>query len=291
MNEPRIGLSTPVLTLLPGRRGTWEETGTIADVARIARAADEGGLHHMTCSEHVGIPTSEASRRGTRYWDPLATFGYLAAHTEQILLQTHVLVLGYHHPLALAKRYGTLDLVCDERLVLGVGVGTLREEFDLLDAPFDDRGARADDAIDALRASWGVAAPTYHGTHYDFEGLTIDPCSSRTEIPIWIGGRTPISLRRAVERAEGWAPFALNDADVAALLARARDTAAWAERTSPLEVVLGDGGLDPIGAPDRVRDRVGTLAAAGATIVALGLSSTSVEHHVDQVAALAGMYG
>ena len=76
------------------------------------------------------------------YWDPLATFGYLAARTERIRFATHVLVLAYHHPLEIAKRYGTLDRVSNGRVILGVGVGTLKEEFDLIGAPFDDRGPR-----------------------------------------------------------------------------------------------------------------------------------------------------
>ena len=66
-------------------------------------------------------------------------------------------MLAYHHPLAIAKRYGTLDLVCGGRLILGVGVGTLKEEFDLLGAPYDNRGLRGDDAMRALRASLSQA--------------------------------------------------------------------------------------------------------------------------------------
>ena len=149
----KFGVVTPVLTLLPRAHATWEETGTLADVVAIAAEAERLGYHHLTCSEHVAIPFEVAQTRGGRYWDPLATFGYLAARTSTIRLATHVLVLGYHHPLEIAKRYGTLDQVSDGRLVLGVGVGSLGEEYALLDAPFDDRGARADDAMRALRAA------------------------------------------------------------------------------------------------------------------------------------------
>src|SRR5690349_24524773 len=149
----KLGIVTPVLTMLPRAHARWEEDGDLDDVVEIVRAAERLGYHHVTCSEHVGIPAPVAEVRGSRYWDPLATFGYLAAHTSRIRLATHVLVLGYHHPLEIAKRYGTLDRVCRGRLVLGVGVGSLAEEFALLGAPFDDRGARADDAMRALRAS------------------------------------------------------------------------------------------------------------------------------------------
>ncbi|HVT20256.1 MAG TPA: TIGR03619 family F420-dependent LLM class oxidoreductase, partial [Mycobacteriales bacterium] len=163
--------------MLPGGHARWEETATIEDVAVIAAACDRLGYDHLTCSEHIGVPASEAPRRGATYWDPLATLGYLAARTERIRLATNVLVLGYHHPLEIAKRYGTLDVVSGGRLVLGVGVGTLKEEFDLLGAPFDDRGERADDAMRALRAALSQREPSYSGTHYSFEGLVIDPCA------------------------------------------------------------------------------------------------------------------
>src|SRR5207253_10069796 len=150
----RYGIVTPVLTRLPGAHARWERDAGFEDVVAVARAADRLGYHHLTCSEHVAVPRDVASVRGATYWDPLATFGYLAACTSRIALATYVIVLGYHHPLEIAKRYGTLDRVSGGRLVLGVGVGTLREEFDLLGAEFDDRAARADESLRALRASW-----------------------------------------------------------------------------------------------------------------------------------------
>src|SRR4051794_774882 len=145
--------------MLPRAHASWEETGTFSDVIGIVQEADRLGYHHCTCSEHVAIPTDVAATRGARYWDPLATFGALSAHTTTIRFATHVLVLGYHHPLAIAKRYGTLDQVSAGRVILGVGVGSLEEEFDLLGAPFADRGDRADDAMRALRASLSQREP------------------------------------------------------------------------------------------------------------------------------------
>ena len=147
----KLSIGTPIVTLTPGDHGKWEDSATIEDLAKVAETADRLGYHHLTCSEHVVLPASELARRGARYWDPLATLGYIAARTERIRLATNVLVLAYHHPLEIAKRYGTLDVVSNGRLILGVGVGTLKEEFDVLGAHFDDRGPRADDALRALR--------------------------------------------------------------------------------------------------------------------------------------------
>jgi probable F420-dependent oxidoreductase len=183
----RLSVVTPVVTRVPGRHARWEEDAGVAELVKIARAADRLGYHHLTCSEHVGIPTEVAEVRGAIYWDPLATFGYLAAVTERVRLATYVLVLGYHHPLEIAKRYGTLDVVSGGRLILGVGVGSLREEFELLDAPFGDRGVRADDALIALRASLSHDQPAYHGSHYDYDGFVVRPCAVQARVPLWVG--------------------------------------------------------------------------------------------------------
>ncbi len=159
----RLGITTPIVTLHPDINAAWESSGTIEDIAKIVRAAEEFGYHHVTCSEHVAIPVDVASVRGSRYWDPLATFGYLSAQTTRIRFATHVLVIGYHHPLEIAKRYGTLDVVSNGRLILGVGVGSLREEFEVLAVPFGDRGARADEALAALRSSLSRRHPDVSG--------------------------------------------------------------------------------------------------------------------------------
>jgi probable F420-dependent oxidoreductase len=283
----KLGIVTPVLTMLPRAHARWEETGTLADVVEIARAADRLGYHHLTCSEHVAIPTDVAETRGARYWDPLPTFGYLAACTESIKLATHVLVLGYHHPLAIAKRYGTLDRVCDGRLILGVGVGSLAEEFELLGAPFDDRGARADDAMRALRASLSQERPEYHGEHYDYSGFVVDPCAQQARVPLWVGGRTARSLRRAVELGDGWAPFGLRSAELGEMIARARDTEAWAARAEPIDLVLqNERPLDPGEEPGRVAEQVGRLADTGATALNVRFVHHSVAHLCEQMEAL-----
>jgi len=192
----KLSVATPVVTMLPQTSADWEKDASIEDLAQIAEAADRLGYHHLTCSEHIALPAAEQHRRGTRYWDPLATLGYLAARTQRIRLATHVLVLAYHHPLEIAKRCGTLDKVSNGRLILGVGVGSLKEEFDLIGAPFDDRGPRGDDALRALRVSLSVAEPAYHGEFYSFSGMVVDPCAVQDHVPIWIGGRTLRSLRR-----------------------------------------------------------------------------------------------
>jgi probable F420-dependent oxidoreductase len=284
----RMGIITPVVTLNPRAHGTWEEAAGLPELTAIAETADRLGYHHLTCSEHVAVPVETAARRGSRYWDPLPTLGYLAARTTRIRLATHVLVLGYHHPLEVAKRYGTLDVVSGGRLILGVGVGSLEEEFDLLDAPFADRGERGDDALRALRASLGRTEPSYRGPHYAFDGFVVDPPATRTDVPIWIGGRSYRSLRRAVELADGWAPFGIPADQIGEWVAKAQDTEAWAARERPLELVLyPDPVVDPVGDEGRTTDIVERYVAAGATILNLRFKARSLEHCLEQLEAMA----
>ena len=137
----RFGLVTPIVTGIPRTTPPGQEDAGPAELVEIAITADRLGYHRLTCSERVAIPAHVApTSPGPATTTPLATLGFLAARTSRIRLVTHVLVLGYHHPLAIAKRFGTLDRLSAGRLVLGVGVGTLAEEFALLGAPV--RGPR-----------------------------------------------------------------------------------------------------------------------------------------------------
>jgi probable F420-dependent oxidoreductase len=274
--------------LLPRAHAQWEERATFADIAAIVQDAERLGYHHCTCSEHVAVPVDVAAVRGGRYYDPLATFGALGAQTSSIRFAAHVLVLGYHHPLEIAKRYGTLDVVTGGRVILGVGVGSLEEEFELLGAPFADRGARADDAMAALRASLSQAEPEYHGEFYDFEGFLVEPCAVQPRVPIWVGGRTYRSLRRAVELGDGWAPFGLRTADLAEMLKRAAGTDAWAARKTPVDVILqNEHPLDPGAEPDRVAEQLARFTDIGATGVNVRFVHHSPAHYREQLAALA----
>ena len=285
----RFGLTSPVVTLTPRGHASWENDAGPGELRRVAEAADRLGFHHLTCSEHVGIPTSIAPARGSRYYDPLVTFGYLAAFTERIRLATHVLVLPYHHPLEVAKRYGTLDRISNGRLILGVGVGSLQEEFELLGVPFDDRGPLYEDALAALRHAMRGPRPVYRGTHFSLEGFTIDPCAVQDRVPIWVGGRSARSLRRALQFADGWDPFGLGLEDLGVLLGRARKTPAWCEREERgdrLQLIFqpeqsfdlrSDEGID------RARSLCRGYQEIGASVLSLRFKSATLEQFLEQL--------
>lgn len=284
-----MGISTPVVLDIPGRSAAWEQQAGIEEIARIAEAGDRLGFDHITCSEHIALAEHSASTmlkgtRGTRYWDPLATLSFLAARTSRIRLCTSVIVLGYHHPLELAKRYGTLDRISGGRVVLGVGVGTAREEFDLLGASFTDRGRRADESIEALRAALGRRVPEFDGRYYRFADLVVDPCAVQERMPIWVGGVSDAALRRAARLGDGWIPAAV---PAAALRERLREHGPAA---TDFDVVVGTAEeLDPITSPRRAEEVLGELGAAGATIVQPRLRHTSLSQYLEQLEALSGL--
>ncbi|MGW0019592.1 LLM class F420-dependent oxidoreductase [Rhodococcus sp. NPDC003382] len=280
-----IGVTSPVVIDHPASRAEWERHAGIDELARVAETADRLGYHHLTCSEHVAVPTRIAAERGGVYWDPLATFGYLAARTRRIRLNTRVLVLGYHHPLEIAKRYGTLDAVSGGRLILGLGVGSLEEEFALLGASFEDRGARADEALRALRAGLSTPNPEFHGTYYDYEDVEVRPHAVQPRVPFWIGGRTGRSLRRAVTLGDGWLPFGLTVQQIAEMLRKV-------DPPEGFDVVLDAGRpLDPLGDRDATLRALERRRAIGATIVSATFAATGADHYCDQLAALREIAG
>lgn len=280
----RFVLGTPIVVTPGGNHAPWEKSAGIEELAQIAVAADRLGYFSLTCSEHVAVPPSAEATRGLTFWDPLALFGYLAARTKRIRFATNILVLGYHHPLAIAKRYGTLDVVSGGRLILGLGVGTLKEEFDLLAAPFDDRGDRADDAIRALRASLSQPNPVYEGKYYRFSEMVVLPHAVQPRVPLWIGGTSRRSLRRAVELGDAWAPVFIPPSAVKEMLASF-------DLSPGLEVVLQTRQLDPLGDRDAALAEIESLVAAGATIGSLKLAHTSLAHFLEQIEAFAELAG
>jgi len=210
---------------------------------------------------------------------------FVAARTDTIGLLSHVAVLGYQHPFALVKRYGTLDEASGGRVVLGVGVGSLEAEFDLLGAEFDGRGALADGAIGAIRASFGRREPQYQGSHFTISGWIVEPCGVQAHVPIWVGGRSR-SLRRAVELGDGWIPFGMGLDELAVMLTGPMADAV-ADRGDGFDVVLApEPPLDPLADRTGAERTLQAYAGIGATGLAVRVVHHTREHYVEQLAAL-----
>jgi alkanesulfonate monooxygenase SsuD/methylene tetrahydromethanopterin reductase-like flavin-dependent oxidoreductase (luciferase family) len=160
-------------------------------------------------------------------------------------------------------------------------VGTLQGEFDLLEIPMRARGERADDALRALRASMGRSRVEYHGVYYDYEDLLVEPHALSEHVPVWVGGRSRRSLRRALELGDGWAPFGLKRTELADWLDEVEVPEGFEVVAQPSAIV------DPGAEPERTDELLGQWAEAGATVVDLHLAHHSLEHYLEQLHALA----
>ncbi|MFE2419022.1 LLM class F420-dependent oxidoreductase [Streptomyces hokutonensis] len=207
MSGLAYGIQLPVQSQSTIYAEPWEADAGPADLVEIARAADRSGFDYIAGCDHVGVPRRLAAAMSTIWYDPVATLSFLAGVTERVQLLSHVAVVGLRHPLITAKQYATLDHLSGGRLLLGVGAGHVREEFEALGIDFDRRGPVLDESIDALRAALGPDEfPEHHGKLYDFEGLGQRPRPAQEHIPLWVGGSSPAAVRRAALKADGWLP-------------------------------------------------------------------------------------
>ena len=213
----------------------FANTGPMVEPAAavaFARAAEAAGFESIWTVEHVVVPTEYASpypysptgkMPGTvdsPIPDPLIWLTYVAAATSAIRLATGILILPQRNPVVLAKETATLDQLSGGRLLLGIGVGWLKEEFDAIGVPFAERGARTDEAVAALRALWTQDAATHHGRFSDFTDCVLRPHPVQPSIPIHVGGHTDAAARRAGRLGDGFFPAGGDHDELARLFER-----------------------------------------------------------------------
>jgi probable F420-dependent oxidoreductase len=191
-------------------------------VLKIAAKAEALRYSSVFVTDHVVLPASTAGSvypysttgqfpGGSRqdYLEPLTMLGYLAHATRRIRLGTSVLVVPYRNPLVTAKMLATLDTLSKGRLILGAGVGWLREEFVALAAPpFEERGRVTDEYLRLMRLAWTKDPVTFEGRYYRVHDVHALPKPAQAGgLPIWIGGHTEAALRRVAALGDGWHPI------------------------------------------------------------------------------------
>lgn len=202
-----------------------------AVVDAVAVAAESSGFATLWAGEHVVMVDTSRSRYpysadgqiavpATADWlDPLVGLSFAAAATQRIQIATGVLLLPEHNPLLLAKQAASLDVLCGGRLILGVGVGWSKEEFAALGIPFERRGARAAEYLQAMRTVWREDVASFDGEFVSFESVRVNPKPVRNrQIRVVFGGNSDAALRRVVAHADGW--YGFNIADVEAVRER-----------------------------------------------------------------------
>jgi probable F420-dependent oxidoreductase len=208
----------------------------------LARRAEALGYDSVWVSDHVVIPWRIASRYPYNatgdfplpptgdFLEPLTALALVAGVTERVALGTSVLVLPHRHPVLAAKMLATLDHLAPGRVICGAGVGWMREEIELLGAPYARRGAWSDEAIRVMRTCWTEERAEFAGEFFRFPPVGVRPRPARGTIPIWIGGHTDRAFRRVVELGDGWHAAFPKRADMAEALGRLRSACAKAGR-------------------------------------------------------------
>ena len=190
----------------------------------VAEAAERLGFGFISVNDHVVVPRDIASRypySESGEWaartageclDQLNTLAFIAARTERLRLLTSVMVVPQRHPVLTAKMLATIDVLSKGRLIVGCGVGWMKEEFEALGAPpFAERGSATDEYLDAMKALWTEDAPKFQGKHVSFDDVIFAPKPvAKPHPPIWIGGESAVALKRTVRVGDGWYPASNN---------------------------------------------------------------------------------
>ncbi|MEV4110693.1 TIGR03619 family F420-dependent LLM class oxidoreductase [Nonomuraea sp. NPDC049695] len=264
-------------------------------IVAFARHAEECGFESLYLPEHIvlypGAAVGPYELPPTLpYVDPLDCLSFVAAATERILLGTGVLLLPYHHPVILAKRLATIDVLSKGRMrLLTVGLGALPGEARAVGVEYATRGRRADEAIDVLRLLWagGEDGVSYAGEFFSFENLVSFPKPHEVaQLPVHIGGSSRAAARRAGRRGDGYFPGGALDArERAVQWELARSSAAEAGRDPDALEYTRMGSIDmPV-------ERVEELAAQGVTRLVVSIAATEPEQQRDELAAFAKRFG
>jgi len=190
-------------------------------VRLVATTAERLGFASIWAPEHVILLERYSSKypysagefplpTDTPFADPFTTLAFAAACTNKIKIATGICLVPEHNPLVLAKTVATLDRLSGGRLILGVGIGWLAEEFQALGLSFDRRAQRTREYIDVMRKLWAEPKSSHQGEFVSFPEVQSFPKPLKSTVPIWFGGETPPALRRVGEYGDGWIGFNLS---------------------------------------------------------------------------------
>ena len=234
--------------------------------AGLAQLAEEHGFESLWTVEHTVVPAGYASEYPydesgkmpggdeVSITDPLIWMTWVAAVTTRLRVATGILILPQRNPVTLAKELATLDVLSGGRVDLGIGVGWLREEFEALGVPFENRGARTDEYVAAMRALWNDDPATFKGEFVAFERCHSNPKPVQPGgIPIVVGGHSQAAARRAGRLGNGFFPGRYRDEELRPLLETMRASATEAGR-DPAAIEITAGGALDLGGVQRFAD-------------------------------------
>jgi probable F420-dependent oxidoreductase len=191
------------------------------NLTNLAQYAEKKGFDFLVePSDHIVVPdvihekypySSTGEYTDTKEdLEQLTEITFVAAKTKKARLLSAIMVLPYRQPLLLTKILSTLDVLSNGRLVLGIGIGWMRDEFEILKISFHERGKITDEYIQILRLLWSEKRAAFNGKYFSFPSVELLPRPIQKRLPIWIGGESPGAIRRAVMQGDGWLPLSAN---------------------------------------------------------------------------------
>lgn len=189
-------------------------------IVAFAQKAEELGFDSLWMTDHIALPVDIKTHYPYRpdgkffwspetpYFDSIMTLAWASAATERINVGTSVLIAGWHHPVNTAKALATLDVLNGGRTICAVGAGWMKEQFEILGAPFESRGSVTTEWLRLVRHLWTEDVIDFHGEHFQFSGFKFYPKPARKpSIPLWCGGKSTGVLKRVAAAADGWHPL------------------------------------------------------------------------------------
>jgi probable F420-dependent oxidoreductase len=251
----------------------------------LAIGAEQAGFYGVAMDEHPAPGGAWLKNHGHHSFDPFVLLAAAAAVTTKIKLLTYLAVLPYRNPFLFTKAATSVDVVSDGRLIVGVGVGYLKAEFEALGVDFDKRNELFDEVISVFREACTGDPTTYEGSNFDAKEVEIIPAAiQRPHPPIWLGGNSHLTRRRVIEYGQGWIPMPLkrsqiggmhktppleNPADMQHYLDEMHEYADKRGRKTPFDVVISSGMLDLDASSENLIAQIKEYEALGVTGVAV----------------------
>lgn len=229
----------PAVFMYPPVAAPWELNATPEHAFRAMEKADELGFDYMDVPDHIIMPSEHLPLMGPRWSEALTVMAMIVARTRRIKAYSTVLIVTYRHPLHTAKALATIDWMSNGRVALGAGVGHEAREFELLGAPYEERGAATDEYIRAMRELWTSDTPTFDGKYVSFKGIAFEPKPvQKPTIPIYIGGNTRVAQRRVARLGDGWHPWLVSRKDLPGCLEYIEEQPEFQANPRDLEVIM-----------------------------------------------------
>ena len=212
----KLGFAMPHMLRLKAMMQPWETQVTGLEQTKLAKWAEKLGYEMISVPEHHIIPKHHVELSGPFYFNAYTAMAHFAGATETVRVNSCIAILPAQNPIITAKALSTMDWLSGGRVTITFAVGWLEEEFALLGVPFKERGAMAEEYIQAIIALWTQENPEFEGKYVSFRDVAFEPKPvQKPHLPIWFGGDADAVLKRVARYAQGWWPFLTKPENIA----------------------------------------------------------------------------